>query len=168
MRDRDTENALRAHIRELERRLEALEHEREVMKLENRDLRRENRRLERLLPPDPTLAEVDSKRTRLTLRTVDEGRKVVATLRRHRGQITIGRTDSLDCVIDDPGVSRLHATIDVDGDITLTDCGSTSGTFVNGERIETRKLAHRDEITVGSKTLVAFIHDAAQPEVDDA
>ena len=47
----------------------------------------------------------------------------------------VGRSRSADIVLDDPTVSRMHASLqrDVDGDWTLTDLRSRGGTYVNGE-----------------------------------
>ena len=60
------------------------------------------------------------------------------------GAITvIGRDDSADIVLDDPGISRRHCEIRVTNDgphlvASIRDLGSTNGTFVNGERITSR------------------------------
>ena len=47
----------------------------------------------------------------------------------------VGRSRSADIVLDDPTVSRMHASLqrDGDGDWTLTDLRSRGGTYVNGE-----------------------------------
>jgi len=49
----------------------------------------------------------------------------------------IGRSKSCDLEMDDAGISRNHATLsrDHEGVWTLTDLGSSNGTFVNGHRI---------------------------------
>jgi len=38
--------------------------------------------------------------------------------------------------------------------ITLTDLGSTNGTFVNGERIDRVRVQEADRITVGRTSLI--------------
>ena len=50
----------------------------------------------------------------------------------------IGRAPSSDVVIDMPGVSKLHASLqrDGDGDWTLSDLRSREGTYVNGDEID--------------------------------
>ena len=49
----------------------------------------------------------------------------------------VGRTASCDIVLDDPKISRRHASVAVRlGVVFLTDLGSSNGTFVNGRRIE--------------------------------
>ncbi len=52
-------------------------------------------------------------------------------------QLVIGQSASADLVIDDPYVSGRHALVTIDGSgrVTIGDLNSTSGTFVNGERI---------------------------------
>ncbi len=53
------------------------------------------------------------------------------------GRISVGRTSANDLVIDDPSISKTHASIAVDAsaNLSVADTGSTNGTFVNGERI---------------------------------
>jgi hypothetical protein len=51
-------------------------------------------------------------------------------------QLRLGRSSRCDCVLRDPGVSRLHATLrNADGTWWLHDEGSTNGTWINGRRI---------------------------------
>ena len=69
---------------------------------------------------------------------------------------TIGRRTEMDVVIDDPQVSGLHARLQRDGaEWTVTDAGSTTGTFVNDQRVAARRLADSDRIRLG-RTIVAF------------
>ncbi len=77
------------------------------------------------------------------------------------GAMTIlGRDDSADIILDDPGISRRHTELRVTTDgphfvTTIRDLGSTNGTFVNGERVTTTHLDDGDRITVG-RTSVTF------------
>ncbi|WP_432214593.1 FHA domain-containing protein, partial [Salmonella enterica] len=62
---------------------------------------------------------------------------------------TIGRDpEAVDIIIDDPGVSRLHARIRraATGDYWLYDEGSESGTYLNYERLglAPRQIQHND------------------------
>jgi hypothetical protein len=67
------------------------------------------------------------------------------------GRVLIGRRLPHGVTIDDPAVSRLHAWIDRrNGSFVLTDAGSRTGTFVNGEGIVRCQLKHGDQIRVGS------------------
>ncbi len=63
---------------------------------------------------------------------------------------TIGRRTDRDLVMADPRVSREHAQFARESDGTyIVDQGSRQGTFVNGERINRRKLARNDRIEFG-------------------
>jgi len=73
---------------------------------------------------------------------------------------TLGRDTGADIVLDDPGISRQHSELRVTTDgphlvTSIRDLGSTNGTFVNGERITSRRLDNGDQITVG-RTAVTF------------
>jgi len=70
------------------------------------------------------------------------------------GPINIGRSDESDVFLVDPSVSRKHAVIDVDAGWPIVhDLESTNGTFVNGERIETRRLSEGDVVAFGKTEL---------------
>jgi hypothetical protein len=70
------------------------------------------------------------------------------------GELSVGRGKGVNVVLADPSVSRRHATIAlVDGLPVVRDLGSTNGTFVNGERVETRKLRAGDVLKVGNTEL---------------
>jgi hypothetical protein len=77
------------------------------------------------------------------------------------GAMTIlGRDDSADIILDDPGISRRHSELRVTTDgphfvTTVRDLGSTNGTFVNGERITSTHIEDGDRITVG-RTSITF------------
>jgi pSer/pThr/pTyr-binding forkhead associated (FHA) protein len=83
------------------------------------------------------------------------------------GVVTIGRSASADvCVVNDPQVSRLHATLEpIGGQWMLLDDGlSVNGTYVNGRRVSGRvRLRDRDTIRVGS---ALFVFCAPEPATD--
>ncbi len=59
---------------------------------------------------------------------------------------TIGRRAGCSLQINSRTVSSLHAELTTDGDsLTLTDCNSTNGTFVNGERLQGSVKLHGGE-----------------------
>lgn len=70
-------------------------------------------------------------------------------------RITVGRTAENLLRIDDTSVSKYHASIGVDdgGRFTVSDIGSTNGTFVNGERLSygtVIPLSDADRLKFGS------------------
>lgn len=69
--------------------------------------------------------------------------------------LTIGRKEDNDIHIDHMSVSGYHAKIDnAEGSFTVTDLGSTNGTFVNGKKIATAVvLKPNDWITIGRHIL---------------
>jgi hypothetical protein len=75
-------------------------------------------------------------------------------------RLTLGRTDAADIVIHDSGLSRIHASINRDGDrVWVIDEGSTNGTFVNREPVPTSGLPLNDgdEIDLGETTIVVSV-----------
>lgn len=70
-------------------------------------------------------------------------------------RVTIGRLDTNEIPIPDPGLSRHHAEISPEnGQYILTDLGSTNGTFVNGKRVAEKTLKDGDKIGIGKVSLV--------------
>ncbi|MEP7161631.1 MAG: FHA domain-containing protein, partial [Dermatophilaceae bacterium] len=70
----------------------------------------------------------------------------------------LGRDSGADVTIDDAGVSRRHAEIRVTRDgphyaVTIRDLNSTNGTYVNGDRVDSHRLADGDRLTLGRSTL---------------
>jgi hypothetical protein len=76
------------------------------------------------------------------------------------GAITVlGRDDTADIILDDPGISRRHSEIRVTNDgphlvASIRDLGSTNGTFVNSERVSSQRLSDGDRITVGRTSVI--------------
>ena len=71
----------------------------------------------------------------------------------------LGRDNSADVILDDPGISRQHTEIRVTSDgphliANIRDLRSTNGTFVNGERITSQRLADGDRLNVGRTALI--------------
>jgi hypothetical protein len=73
--------------------------------------------------------------------------------------VSVGRTGGrADIEIDDPGASGLHCAVGVRQDaIRLCDLDSTSGTYVNEERIQASALEHLSEFRVGSSLLLITV-----------
>ena len=70
------------------------------------------------------------------------------------GELVIGRSSDLDMVLIEDMVSRKHAKISLlPGQITISDLGSTNGTFVNGEKVKRARLKEGDRILIGTSIL---------------
>jgi diguanylate cyclase (GGDEF)-like protein len=79
-----------------------------------------------------------------------------------KDETTIGRGSQADIQVIDEGISRRHASIRLDGDrVSVSDLGSTNGTFLNGDKVTTHELHDGDKIQVGSTTILKFtFHDS--------
>ncbi|HET9753048.1 MAG TPA: DUF4388 domain-containing protein [Myxococcales bacterium] len=70
------------------------------------------------------------------------------------GEVVIGRSSELDLVLIEDMVSRKHARLTLQpGQITISDLGSTNGTFVNGEKVQRARLKEGDRILIGTSIL---------------
>jgi pSer/pThr/pTyr-binding forkhead associated (FHA) protein len=92
------------------------------------------------------------------LRTVTEGLPEKTFRVLPGGVRTIGRATGADFIVDAALVSRVHCRVTAlpDGGLEVRDLDSTNGTFVNGQRIETARLASGDRIQVGRVELVSL------------
>jgi len=74
------------------------------------------------------------------------------------GSATIGRSPEATVMVDDPGVSRLHARIrrNEAGAFEVEDLGSKNGTFLNGTRIEHALANLGDKIRVGPRVVLSL------------
>jgi hypothetical protein len=99
----------------------------------------------------------------LPLLTVTSGPLQGASFRLHPGVRRIGREDGVDVLLDDPKVSRRHATVElVGGRALLTDAGSTNGTWLNDQRLAgLAELRDGDRIRLGQLELRFFDPGAA-------
>jgi pSer/pThr/pTyr-binding forkhead associated (FHA) protein len=92
------------------------------------------------------------------LRTVTEGHpeKTFRILPGHAR--TIGRATGADFIVDAALVSRVHCRLTAlaGGELEIKDLESTNGTYVNGERVDTARLAPGDRLQVGRLELVAL------------
>jgi phosphoserine phosphatase RsbU/P len=103
----------------------------------------------------------DAPRPRLSV-TDALGRRFVSI---DKPVFTIGRRTESDLRLPGADISRLHAEINIEnGSYILRDKESRFGTYVNGERITERTLAHADQLRfgqTGDTDIVFFIHDEA-------
>ncbi len=82
-----------------------------------------------------------------------DGHTVIPSGQPHDRVLSIGRSRGSDVVIDDPLVSRNHATIVVGQHPVLRDLDSFNGTFVNGRRLMgSTPLSRGDEVGFGNQT----------------
>ncbi|MGQ5650542.1 FHA domain-containing protein [Streptomyces sp. EKR5.2] len=79
-------------------------------------------------------------------------------------RVTFGRNSDNTVVISSLSVSRFHAEIvfDENEGYVLHDCGSSNGTQVNGEDVESRLLQSGDEITMGDQEFRFEVADAME------
>jgi predicted Zn finger-like uncharacterized protein len=72
-------------------------------------------------------------------------------------RVVIGRQDA-DINVDDPEISRQHAALEVSGEkVTLVDLGSTNGTFMAEEPVQTSPIENQGEFLIGGSTLMLII-----------
>jgi hypothetical protein len=122
----------------------------------------------------PQKAEGAATRDRYAANFEINGRKSDLTLMFPAdGRLTVGRTGSNGLVLDDASVSKVHASLLVgsDGTLSVADTGSTNGTFINDERIAYGKavrLDDADRVSFGSvevkfERLAAPVEDEGAP-----
>ena len=102
------------------------------------------------------------KATLLVIQGTDQG----ARFELEDSEVTLGRGALNPIRLMDDEVSRTHASIAFDpeaGGFVLTDCGSSNGTFVNGESVRSRKLADGDQIAVGKSALLFQAEPVPEP-----
>lgn len=75
---------------------------------------------------------------------------------------TVGREQSCTIMLDDPSVSREHATFTAsESGVLLSDMGSLNGTFVNSERVlSMRDLGPGDVVDIGATKITVEVHSA--------
>src|SRR4051812_6391051 len=83
--------------------------------------------------------------------TIKSGPDAGKTVEVTGNEFTIGREAGVDLVLPDGKASRRHAALLVlkDGRATLYDLGSSNGTFVNGQRIQSALLDGDEEVRIG-------------------
>jgi FHA domain len=80
------------------------------------------------------------------------------------GGLSLGRRPGNGVQVVDSSVSGRHAELELrEGEVWLRDLGSTNGTRVAGERISERRLAHGDEVLLGSVKLTFIDRQIGEP-----
>lgn len=73
----------------------------------------------------------------------------------NRNRISIGREPDNDIVLEDPEISRHHAEISAESSPpVIRDLQSRNGTFVAGEKIESKELVIGDKINIGNFEII--------------
>jgi pSer/pThr/pTyr-binding forkhead associated (FHA) protein len=92
----------------------------------------------------------------LSLKVI-EGDQVGKIFEVTKEKIFLGRLNS-DVILSDPAVSRQHAAIERHEDEFLFhDLKSRNGSYINGERVESKILVGDDAIKIGRTVLKVFI-----------
>ncbi len=92
------------------------------------------------------------KKVKFKIETRDDSRTVSL-----EDELSIGRTDAADIVLDDIGLSRVNTTFFRDGDMVLVvDENSLNGTFLNGEKIGNKpvRIFDGDGLKLGVETYI--------------
>ena len=77
----------------------------------------------------------------------------------------IGRDPTSGLELADDSVSRNHAMLEcVDGEFVLSDLGSTNGTYVNDQRIDSRRLNPGDRLRFGNQIFKFLSADRIEAE----
>jgi pSer/pThr/pTyr-binding forkhead associated (FHA) protein len=80
------------------------------------------------------------------------------SLKLDKGRVILGRGEEADINVDDTGVSRKQAMIEIISrdQIYISDLASQNGTWLNGIRIRTTKFFHGDLLRMGN-TIIKFV-----------
>lgn len=80
-------------------------------------------------------------------------------------QVTVGRQEGNDVVVDDPRISARHAVVvrDRNGNYEVRDLGSKAGTYINGVRQERRLLHPGDKLSFGPLKCIFLMEETERP-----
>ncbi len=130
-------------------------------------------------PPEDTTKELAIRRVPIEERSLPELAPLPATRRyslavilgANAGQIfpltqpriVLGRGVNSDIQLQDSEVSRRHAMLEIKGEsATLTDLGSTNGTFVDGVRVQLKGIEAHQEFSLGTTTLMFIVTEMGE------
>lgn len=75
------------------------------------------------------------------------------------GETVLGRSDEATIKINDGRISRRHVSLKVgDNGTVIADLGSTNGTYVNGNKVQSHTLQDGDKIQISSTTIFKFAY----------
>ena len=92
---------------------------------------------------------------------VERGPRTGMTYMLREGNTTVGRHPESDIFLNDVTVSRHHCRFVTSGEeLIVEDSGSTNGTYVNDDRVDSTALSAGDEVLVGRFRFVVAHGDA--------
>jgi len=81
--------------------------------------------------------------------------------------VTFGRDRASTARIHDKKLSRIHCQVEVNGDdVVVTDLNSTNGTYVNGSRIESRRIRPGDRVSLG-RVEMALVQEEGEATAEE-
>ncbi len=86
------------------------------------------------------------------------GNSVGRVFKLSKGSFKLGRSVDAEIMIEDDGISRLHACITMLSatEVLIEDLDSTNGTFVDGDEILNAKLTEGQKIQLGTSTILKY------------
>jgi S1-C subfamily serine protease len=103
--------------------------------------------------------------------TIASGEGKGLSVRVEGERFVVGSGDECQLMVGDPTVDPLHAYFQVyeDGHVELHDLGSSSGTFVDGERVNgSRRVQGGEEVKLGDTVLLPTLEEPEAPTVQVA
>src|SRR5512133_3319309 len=93
------------------------------------------------------------------------GDELLRTEQFNREIVKIGRLASAHLVLDEEGIARIHAVIEIapSGALSIIDMGSAGGTVVNGKKVSRASIEFGDVVSIGPLRLVVDAGEAADP-----
>ncbi len=115
--------------------------------------------------PVPSLPDDKGRRSPVLL-VVGGPRTTIGRAYRLDKQLLIGRAGEADVWLDEESVSRKHARVLGDGEVTeIVDLGSRNGTWVNGSPVSRQPLKEGDLLQIGASHILRFVY---QDQLDAA
>jgi pSer/pThr/pTyr-binding forkhead associated (FHA) protein len=165
---RDTETALRLRVEQLEQQvaqIPALQEQLRLLAQDNARWRSEADRLRLELAalrpalqpatPVPPAGGVSGR----VLFSIPQPSGVNRVVGFDQPVIKIGRNPQCHLVLEGDDVSRMHAVVEIDGtDVSIIDLGSTTGTQVNGRKINKQTLSPGDRVRIGRYEMIVGIN----------
>ena len=128
-----------------------------VVESQFEDREEESTKITSLTDTDPRLRRPNIAKNRASLLAI-AGPQSGLLFALETDEVVIGRGKDIGIQIHDVGISRRHSVLrrSADGEWEIADLQSTNGTFVDGQRIETKKLVEGDRIQIGRTTVLKF------------